>query len=340
MPYGFPPWGDLSKKNSFWRTYAIAVSPRLTPLELDKTNETAVFRDRNGVFQTTLSSCECPTFQEAKNKKPCEHIVRLALECGLIRGSFKTDPLKIEKTGAPDRQDEYLRECVKFLVEHREGMAFFILALYGDDVFDSFFWKEEVFNDEYVKAGMLIYRPDGYTFQSIDKLLGVFSSITHEQMPSTDRARKNLFFRRFDEILSALGPEYFIVNRPNGQRWIAQYADVWTILGEKPCLCSRRLKSFFDIYYWKDEKPKSSIPIVHELLMEYDEEYRSHRKQSITHSAPLSKSPSLKTTSTPDKTSFNPVPSEEPAIMTSKFFISMIVFVLVLVLIIYALANI
>lgn len=60
-----------------------ATSTKLTPISLDRENSLAIFSGSSkSNYTTTLNSCSCVDF--IRNKKPCKHIYRLALELGFI----------------------------------------------------------------------------------------------------------------------------------------------------------------------------------------------------------------------------------------------------------------
>ena len=54
-------------------------------LNFDKDNQTATFIGSSGSYNTTLNHCDCVDYLlNGKGKKPCKHMYRLAIECGLI----------------------------------------------------------------------------------------------------------------------------------------------------------------------------------------------------------------------------------------------------------------
>lgn len=57
-----------------------ARSATTTPDNVDKESQTAVFKA--GKYHVTLNSCTCVDFM--RNKRPCKHIYRLAMELGLL----------------------------------------------------------------------------------------------------------------------------------------------------------------------------------------------------------------------------------------------------------------
>ena len=76
-----------------------ARSASTTPDRVDKASQTASFK--GGKYSVTLNSCSCVDF--SRNKRPCKHIYRLAIELGFLENGIvevgekyddKTDLLK------------------------------------------------------------------------------------------------------------------------------------------------------------------------------------------------------------------------------------------------------
>lgn len=79
-----------------------AKSAACTPVLLDQTNGTGIFRGQYGTYQTSLSTCSCVDF--SRYHLPCKHMYRLALELECLDGDFKSDTSQIvtpQKEGLP-----------------------------------------------------------------------------------------------------------------------------------------------------------------------------------------------------------------------------------------------
>ena len=61
-----------------------ALDKKLTPLEIDRENETGKFRGSKKDYCTTLSNCQCVDF--GRRRLPCKHMYRLAMEVGAFPG--------------------------------------------------------------------------------------------------------------------------------------------------------------------------------------------------------------------------------------------------------------
>lgn len=99
MPLNFSPWGPVPDSPDLQKRLKSACDAKLTPVELDREAKTAVFSGDHGVYETRLNFCNCTYYgmQQRKGKNiPCKHILRLAMELGLIEGNFKTDPSKVK----------------------------------------------------------------------------------------------------------------------------------------------------------------------------------------------------------------------------------------------------
>lgn len=64
-----------------------------TPIMFNREDATATFQGKSHRYQTSLNNCECVDF--IRNQKACKHMYRLALEMGLLEGTFESNVLKI-----------------------------------------------------------------------------------------------------------------------------------------------------------------------------------------------------------------------------------------------------
>lgn len=79
---------NVTEDIDFSRRLEKAKSAELTPLGLRTDIGFAVFSGSHGVYNTTLEQCDCYDFD---GKRPCKHILRLALEMGIIDGEYLSD---------------------------------------------------------------------------------------------------------------------------------------------------------------------------------------------------------------------------------------------------------
>lgn len=66
-----------------------AKSAKLTPIKIDKEDLYGYFQGSHGRYETFLDSCPCGDF--IRNKLPCKHIYRLAIELGLMNENTESD---------------------------------------------------------------------------------------------------------------------------------------------------------------------------------------------------------------------------------------------------------
>ena len=59
-----------------------AIDKKTKLLECDTETQQAVFQGSDGLHYTTINECSCTDF--AFRNKPCKHMYRLAIECGII----------------------------------------------------------------------------------------------------------------------------------------------------------------------------------------------------------------------------------------------------------------
>lgn len=116
-----------------------------TPLSVDKDAQNGVFPGSGKKpYETTLDSCTCGDF--VRRKLPCKHMYRLAMECGIFKGSVKSGINKntIAKIQIPFKEvvtalESLNKECQK------EVMSLLRLNLY--DKCDIFYIQDRYFGD-------------------------------------------------------------------------------------------------------------------------------------------------------------------------------------------------
>ncbi|UED78400.1 SWIM zinc finger domain-containing protein [Lysinibacillus sp. CD3-6] len=86
-------WGDIHEQESQLKRINSAKKIACTPISIDKSNYSAVFQGKKIRYSTSLEECSCVDF--SRNKQPCKHIYRLALELGIIKGEYESNILKV-----------------------------------------------------------------------------------------------------------------------------------------------------------------------------------------------------------------------------------------------------
>lgn len=62
-----------------------ALAKEMTPVRVDKENCTAFFTGSEGnIYSTSMEQCSCPDFAINGFGQPCKHMIRLAMELGVI----------------------------------------------------------------------------------------------------------------------------------------------------------------------------------------------------------------------------------------------------------------
>lgn len=72
-------WGSVDKAK-----YNRALKTDLQASKQTPQNVMGIFVGNFGVYRTTLNACECVDFTSHHGEQPCKHMVRLAIEAGLI----------------------------------------------------------------------------------------------------------------------------------------------------------------------------------------------------------------------------------------------------------------
>jgi len=86
-------WNDFHSEQNQLKRLNSAKEIHCTPLYIDKDSASGTFQGKIQKYNTSLIFCECEDF--SKNAKPCKHMYRLALELGLIEGTFESSLEKI-----------------------------------------------------------------------------------------------------------------------------------------------------------------------------------------------------------------------------------------------------
>ena len=67
----------------------LAKKPELTPIKVDTTNMCACFSGNHGKYTAFLDDCSCEDFR--RNRLPCKHIYRLAIELGAMEEAAESN---------------------------------------------------------------------------------------------------------------------------------------------------------------------------------------------------------------------------------------------------------
>lgn len=92
-------WDSVHSEPDQQKRITSAKKAENTPLTIDKNTAVATFSGSHGVYFTTLETCKCGDF--IRRNKPCKHIYRLAIECGLITAGAVSSDAKAIKAPAP-----------------------------------------------------------------------------------------------------------------------------------------------------------------------------------------------------------------------------------------------
>lgn len=123
MKISFEPWGEIPESSDLDKRLKSASSAKLTPIEIDRENKTAIFAGSTSIYQTSLRTCNCPDYSINRNKRnylPCKHILRLAMNLGLLKYPYKEDASAIKDPR--DKIPDPLAPAVAALEEYPEFM--------------------------------------------------------------------------------------------------------------------------------------------------------------------------------------------------------------------------
>lgn len=86
-------WGDIHDQDAQVKRINSAKKIDCTPISINRNSYSGVFQGRKSPYITLLEECQCMDFK--RQKKPCKHIYRLAMELNLIEGQYQSDLQKI-----------------------------------------------------------------------------------------------------------------------------------------------------------------------------------------------------------------------------------------------------
>lgn len=207
-------WGAVHSEPDQQKRLDSAKQAENTPLTIDKNSAVATFSGSHGVYFTTLETCKCADF--SKRNKPCKHIYRLAIECGLVdAGVFYSD---IKAIKAPD-DDVSVVELSRVDIGKPIGSLGCYLT-YTPDVLEPPTEKQLAYLKD---LGVLV--PSGVTKQDASCMISRATGEDSEEGPSADLVALAIAFGvKFSAFIGAENLLYYVVNSTSGKDRAALYA--------------------------------------------------------------------------------------------------------------------
>ena len=100
----FKPIEEIKKSPDQFRRFESAKKADLTPLSISAETKSAIFSGSHGEYATSLESCNCLDY--VQRLQPCKHMYRLAMEFGIYKEDFVSDPSKIKR--AVDKSEAFV----------------------------------------------------------------------------------------------------------------------------------------------------------------------------------------------------------------------------------------
>lgn len=91
-------WDAVHSEPDQQKRISSAKKAENTPLSIDKSAGVGMFSGSHGIYNTTLETCGCGDY--IRRNKPCKHIYRLAIECGLVAVGAVCSDIKAVKAPA------------------------------------------------------------------------------------------------------------------------------------------------------------------------------------------------------------------------------------------------
>lgn len=129
-----------------------AKSAKLTPIKIDTEDCYGYFQGSRGRYETFLDTCPCGDF--IKNKMPCKHIYRLAIELGVLNEKAETNSNAIPTPKAEKATLDEEIDIIESLSEQAQIMLERIASEYTSEfptVFETY--CEEI--EELLQAGIV-----------------------------------------------------------------------------------------------------------------------------------------------------------------------------------------
>ena len=130
-----------------------AKSAKMTPIKIDTTDLYGYFQGSHGRYETFLDSCSCGDF--IRNKLPCKHIYRLAMELGIIESNAESN---INAIPTPKKEKASLDEEIDIVESLSEQAQNFLERIAGSITADSPITFEKPCNEmeELLRVGIIV----------------------------------------------------------------------------------------------------------------------------------------------------------------------------------------
>lgn len=120
-------WGQEVHETEYAKSrIKSAKSAKMTPIKIDKEDYYGYFQGSHGRYETFLDSCPCGDF--IRNRLPCKHIYRLAIELGLMNEDVKADKNAIPTPKAERKTLDEQIDAVESLSEEAQQRLLGIAA--------------------------------------------------------------------------------------------------------------------------------------------------------------------------------------------------------------------
>lgn len=129
----------------------LAKKPELTPIEIDTTNMRACFSGNHGKYTAFLDDCSCEDFR--RNRLPCKHIYRLAIELGAMEEAAESNRSTIP---FPRSEQVSLSDTIDLVEALPEKAQKRLLEIAGNTKPDLRFQLKYHGIDELLRSGLVI----------------------------------------------------------------------------------------------------------------------------------------------------------------------------------------
>lgn len=207
-------WGAIHSEPDQQKRITSAKKAENTPLTIDKNSAVGSFSGSHGVYSTTLETCNCADF--SNRNKPCKHIYRLAIECGLIdAGAFYSDRNAVK---SPD--DEVPVVALSHVNIGKPIGSLGCYLTYTPDVLEPPTDRQLAYLKD---LGVLI--PSGVTKQDASCMISRATGDDSEEGPSSELVDLAIAFGvKFSAFIGAENLLYYVVSSISGKDRAALYA--------------------------------------------------------------------------------------------------------------------
>lgn len=119
-------WSDIHGLPDQQKRIASAKKSACTPVSLDPSTCTGIFKGSSGTHTTSLDHCSCVDFN--RRKLPCKHMYRLAMELGLLQSDFSSDKSAIVEPHSSARK-KHLADTIKVVETLSENQQWLLLEI-------------------------------------------------------------------------------------------------------------------------------------------------------------------------------------------------------------------